>query len=161
MDEAGILDYLTRHGIAYERVEHPPVFTCEEAERLRPGMAGVSTKNLFLRDEKETRFFLLMTACEKRADLRELGRRLNAKKLHLGSEERLGELLGLTRGAVTVLGLANDTGRRVEVLVDEEVWPAEAFLCHPMVNTATLVQDKNGLERFFALTGHEIRLVEV
>jgi len=161
MDEEGLTRFLDEQGIAYSRVDHPPVFTCAEAERLRPDMTGVSTKNLFLRDEKGERFFLLMTACEKRANLGELGKRIGAKKLHLGPEDRLEELLGVTRGAVTALGLANDTGHKVELLVDEEIWGADAFLCHPLVNTATLVLSKADLERFFALTGHTPQLVTI
>jgi Ala-tRNA(Pro) deacylase len=155
--ETQLLQFLEVHQIPYQRLEHPPVYTCEEAERLRPKSQGVSTKNLFLRDKRGV-YYLVMTDCEKRVDLKKLEKQLGAPKLHFGSEEKLRELLGLTRGAVTVLGLVNDVEHHVHLLVDADIWNDETFLCHPLVNTATLVLIKADLERFFALTGHVPRV---
>ena len=154
-----LLEFLDAQHIPYRRVEHPPVYTCEEAGRLRPKLLAVSTKNLFLRDKLGT-LYLVMTACEKRLDLKRLGQRLDASKLHFGSEEKLQESLGLTRGSVTVLGLINDTEHRVQLWVDAEIWQQASFLCHPLVNTATLLLSKSALERFFEITGHSIKLFE-
>jgi Ala-tRNA(Pro) deacylase len=151
--ETDLLHFLDAQGIGYQRVEHPPVYTCEQAELFRPVLPGVSTKNLFLRDEKR-RYFLAMTACEKRLDLKQLGRQAGAPKLNLASAEKLMELLGVTPGAVTVLGLVNDVEHTVTLWVDEEIWQGEFFWCHPLVNTATLVLVRRDLVRFFALTGH-------
>ena len=158
--ETQFLQFLDDNRIPYHRVEHPPVYTCEEAARLRPHLEGVSTKNLFLRDKRGC-FCLVMTDCDKRVDLKELARQLGAPKLHFGSEEKLRELLGLARGAVTVLGLVNDHEQRVRLLIDSEIWDGETFLCHPLVNTATLVLAKADLERFFELTGHKAWLVGI
>jgi Ala-tRNA(Pro) deacylase len=69
-------------------------------------------------------------------------------------------LLGVTRGAVTMMGLANDVEHAVELWIDAEIWQGEYFLSHPLVNTATLILFKAELERFFALTGHELNLFE-
>ena len=63
-------------------------------------------------------------------------------------------LLGVTRGSVTMMGLVNDAEHLVELWVDAEIWQSENFLCHPLVNTATLVLSRSELERFFDLTGH-------
>ncbi len=153
MQESDLLDFLRDQAIAFDYVPHPPVYTCDQAEALRPDLPGVSTKNLFLRDEKK-RFYLVMTACEKRLDLKGLGRALGAPKLQFGDEQRLLDLLGVTPGAVTVLGLVHDTAQQVQLVIDEEVWASEVFMCHPLVNTATLVMQRAGLERFFELSGH-------
>jgi Ala-tRNA(Pro) deacylase len=158
--EKELLEYLHQQGIPYQRIEHPPVFTCDEAERYRPQLSGVSTKNLYLQD-KHGSSFLLMTDCEKRTNLKALGPQIGVTKLHLGPEEKLEELLGVSRGAVTVLGLINDIHNQVQLLVDEEIWDGEYFLCHPLVNTATLVLAKNDLIRYFLTTGHDINLVVV
>ena len=69
-------------------------------------------------------------------------------------------LLGVTRGAVTMMGLANDVERVVELWIDPEIWQNEYFLSHPLVNTATLILAKPELERFFTLTGHTLHLFE-
>jgi Ala-tRNA(Pro) deacylase len=158
--EAQLLEFLDAHQIPYQRVEHPPVYTCEEAERLRPPLPAVSTKNLFLRDRQGT-FYLLMTACEKRLDLKRVGNLIGASKLHFGSEEMLSQLLNLTRGSVTVLSLINDTGHRVQLWIDAEIWRQNSFLCHPLVNTATLLLSKSSLERFFELSGHGVNLIDM
>ena len=156
--EKELLEFLQKHGILYQRIEHPPVFTCDEAERYRPGFSSVSTKNLFLED-KHNNPFLLMTDCEKRTDLKAFGAQIGATKLHLGSEARLWELLGVNRGAVTILGLINDIQKQVQVLIDKDIWQKEYFLCHPLVNTATLVLARKDLEDYITTSGHHINLV--
>jgi Ala-tRNA(Pro) deacylase len=79
---------------------------------------------------------------------------LSVPYLRFASEENLQRLLGVTRGAVTMMGLANDTQHQVELWIDAEIWQGEYFLSHPLVNTATLVLAKAELEHFFVLTGH-------
>jgi Ala-tRNA(Pro) deacylase len=158
MDETGLYQFLEKHEISYQRVEHPAVFTCAEAEIHRPTLAAVSTKNLFLCDKKARRFFLLTTACEKNMDFSTLAQQLDVPKLRFGSETNLERLLGVTRGSVTLLGLANDTGHQVELWIDAEIWKQETFLCHPLVNTATLILSKASLIRFFDITAHGVHL---
>lgn len=155
LSEQDILHFLDRHAIAYEYLSHPAVYTCEEAALHRPSVAdAASTKNLFLRDEKK-RFYLVMTDCAKRLDLKALGRKIDAPKPQFGSAERLFDVLGITPGAVTVLALINDPEHAVTLVTDTDVWDHSHFLCHPLVNTATLVIAKADLQRFFMLTGHE------
>jgi Ala-tRNA(Pro) deacylase len=158
--EIELLQFLNENKFLYQRVEHPPVYTCAEAEQLRPDFDAISTKNLFLCDKKGRNFYLAVTTCEKSMDFTQLAEQLGISKLRLGSEENLERLLGVSRGAVTVLGLVNDVEQRVELWIDTEVWRGENFLCHPLVNTATLVLSKTALERFFETTGHEIHLFE-
>ena len=158
--EQEFLRFLDANGFVYRRVEHPAVFTCAEAETHRTDLEAVSTKNLFLCDKKARRFFLAVTSCEKTVNLDALSVQLGVAYLRFGSEENLLRLLGVTRGAVTMMGLANDTERVVELWIDAQVWKGETFLSHPLVNTATLVIAKPELERFFALTGHTPRIFE-
>ena len=156
--EQEFLTFLKVNDFVYKRIEHPAVFTCAESELHRPDLPAVSTKNLFLCDKKGRRFFLAVTACEKTVNLDELAKQLDALHLRFASEENLQRLLGVTRGSVTMMGLANDSGHVVELWVDAEIWQGEYFLSHPLVNTATLILSKLELERFFALTGHTLHL---
>ncbi|HXD09692.1 MAG TPA: prolyl-tRNA synthetase associated domain-containing protein [Anaerolineales bacterium] len=158
MSEKDFLEYLNANGFVYERVEHPTVFTCAAAELHRPAQPAISTKNLFLCDKKARRFFLAVTACEKTVKLDSLATQLGVANVRFASEESLMRLLGVTRGAVTMMGLANDIEHVVELWIDAEIWQSEYFLSHPLVNTATLILSKSELERFFALTGHAPRL---
>jgi Ala-tRNA(Pro) deacylase len=152
--EQEFLKFLDTNHFAVERFEHPAVFTCEEADLHRPDRPAVSTKNLFLCDKKGRRFFLVVTACEKTVKLDGLASQLGVAHLRFGSEENLMRLLGVTRGSVTMMGLANDTEHQVELWLDTDTWRGENFLSHPLVNTATLIISKAELKRFFELTGH-------
>jgi Ala-tRNA(Pro) deacylase len=152
--EKEFLAFLDANHFVYQRIEHPAVFTCAEAEQHRPQMSAVSTKNLFLCDKKARRFFLTVTACEKTVKLDALATQLGVTYLRFASEENLSRLLGVSRGSVTMMGLANDMEHLVDLWIDAEIWQDDYFLSHPLVNTATLILPKKELERFFALTGH-------
>jgi len=154
--EQEFLAFMDANHFVYQRIEHPAVFTCAEAELHRPGGSVVSTKNLFLCDKKGRRFFLAVTACEKTVKLDELSSQLGVAHLRFASEENLQRLLGVTRGAVTMMGLANDSGHEVQLWIDDEIRDGDFFLSHPLVNTATLILSKSELERFFELTGHSL-----
>lgn len=154
--EQEFLQFMDAHGFVYQRIEHPAVFTCAEADLHRPDVPAVSTKNLFLCDKKARRYFLAVTACEKTVKLDELALQLGVPHLRFGSEENLARLLGVARGSVTMMGLVNDTEHQVKLWIDAEIWQGETFLSHPLVNTATLILAKSELERFFALTAHTL-----
>lgn len=156
-----IFDFLESNSIAFQRVDHPAVFTCEEADRLVPVLPGAKTKNLFLCDGKGRRHFLLSVRPEKAVDLKLLGEQLSAAGLRLASAERLDKHLKLNPGSVTLLGLINDRQHAVELVIDQELWQEESFLCHPLVNTSTLVIEKAELDRIFKLTGHLPRIIDV
>ena len=158
-DADGICRLLDTLGVAYERHEHAAVFTCEEAERAVPATGAVHTKNLFLRDKRGRRHLLVVTTCARAVNLKRLAERVGADNLSFASPDRLARYLGVTPGAVTVLGLAHDRERVVEVLVDDEVWRAERLHAHPLVNTETLVLRHEGLVRFLEHTGHVPRVV--
>jgi len=152
--ENAFLEFMDSKSFVYERLEHPAVFTCVEADAYHAGVEAVSTKNLFLCDKKARRFFLAVTACKKTVRLDELSTELGTPHLRFASEQNLQRFLGVAGGSVTMMGLVNDTGHVVELWIDKEIWQGEKFLCHPLVNTATLVLSKAELERFLSQTGH-------
>jgi Ala-tRNA(Pro) deacylase len=154
ISEQEILHFMDVNNFVYQRIEHSAVFTCAEADLYHTDITAVSTKNLFLCDKKGRRFFLVVTSCEKSVKLDSLSLQLISPHLRFASEENLMRLLGGTRGSVTMMGLVNDMEHQVELWVDAQIWPAKNFLCHPLVNTATLIFSKAELERFFTLTGH-------
>jgi Ala-tRNA(Pro) deacylase len=156
-----VYQFLADHDIEYERYDHPPVFTCEEAERLVPDMPAAKTKNLFLRDRNGRRHFLVVVGYEKSVDLKGLTSLLGVRKLGFASPERLKRYLGVDPGSVSILGLVNDVDQVVEVIVDESLWGAEAFRCHPLVNTSTLAISRDDVQRFLEITGHRVRILDV
>lgn len=156
-----ISSFLTTHGIPFQRFDHPAVFTCEESEEKCPPMPGAHTKNLFLRNKKGDRHFLVSVGHEKQVGLKALGDALGGQKLSFASPERLKKYLGVEPGSVTLLGVIHDADHEVEVIIDEEIWKAETLLCHPLVNTATLAIPREGMEKFFAATGHVPKIINV
>ena len=107
-------------------------------ERLGIALRGEVVKNLFLRDDKGRRHFLVLLPHDKAADLAALRTLLSSSKLSFASPERLMKHLGLTPGSVTVLGLLHEGAAPVEVLVDEELMTRPLLGVHPCDNTATL-----------------------
>lgn len=160
--DASLCRLLEGRGIAFVRADHPAVHTCEETDRLVPRtVGGVQTKNLFLRDDKGRRHWLLVTSCAKAVDLKALAPLIGADHLSLGSAERLQRFLGVTPGSVTLLALVNDPAHDVALVVDREVWEAGAWRCHPLVNTATLELSRSAVEAFLRLTGHAVRCIDL
>jgi Ala-tRNA(Pro) deacylase len=152
--DRAICETLRAWGIGFSRFDHPPVFTCAEADVHVPSAAdALQTKNLFLRDKKGARHWLVITSCEKRVDIRALGEQLGAGRLSFGSPERLMKYLGVTPGAVTLLALAHPSAREVELVIDEAA-RGLPWRCHPMVNTATLVLEPADCAAFLFRTGH-------
>lgn len=144
---------LEQLGIAQRTVEHPPVFTVEEAKALRGDLAGHHVKNLFLRNKKEEMW--LVVALEDRAiDLKRLGEALGAGRLSFGSAERLRRHLGVEPGSVTPLALINDADGMVRLALDRGLADGSPVNVHPLVNTMTTAMAAPDLLRFFAATGH-------
>tara|TARA_B100000530_G_C15869577_1_gene452815 strand:+ start:415 stop:909 length:495 start_codon:yes stop_codon:yes gene_type:complete len=156
-----IYEFLDTIEVSYERFDHPAVYTVSEAKKLSPKMDGASTKNLFLRDKKGIRHFLVIVPQDKQVDLKELSSILEASRLSFASPDRMKRYLGIEPGSVSILALVNDPKKTVEVFVDNELWNSETILCHPLVNTSTLAIPRDGIMQFLENTGHTLRLVEV
>ena len=163
LDPQQLFARLDQLGIAHRTVEHPPVFTVEEAKALRGNISGHHIKNLFLRNKREEMW--LVVALEDRAiDLKRLGDVLGAGRLSFGSAERLKRTLGVEPGSVTPLALINDPAHAVRLVLDRGVVNSGAggtpVNAHPLVNTMTTALSPADLLRFFAATGHEPRWLD-
>jgi len=156
-----IYEFLDNGNIEYQRHDHPPVFTVEDVHRLTPDLPGAKTKNLFLRDKKGNRHFLVVVPADKRVNLKVLPSVLETSKISFGSPERLMENLGVTPGSVSLFAIVNDQKTRVEVIIDESLWASEAFQFHPLVNTSTLVISRDSVKRFLDATGHEVKILDI
>jgi len=154
-------DFLIKHAIKLERHEHAAVMTVAESELLVPALPGAKTKNLFLRDKKGLKHFLVTIPAALSVNLNQLGDVLGAGRLGFASADRLLSHLGVTPGSVSMLGLVNDTEHHVQFVIDQALWDALAVQAHPLVNTATMVVPHADLVRFLAATGHEPQIISV
>lgn len=155
--EQKVLDVLTNLDIPFRRYEHPPVYTVEQAKRYWDDIPGIHCKNLFLRNKKATRHYLLIMEQSKKAELKALAQRLGEERLSFASDERLMRYLGLEAGAVSPFGLINDKQREVLVLIDEDVLGADMIYFHPNVNTATIGLSYTDFEKFLTYCGQKVK----
>jgi len=159
--ERKVEDALTALGIAWVRHEHPPVFTVEDTKLHWRDLRATHCKNLFLRNNKGNRHYLVITEASKAVDLKTLNRTLGEDRLSFASPERLQRCLGLEPGSVSPFGLLNNTAKDVRVIVDAELRAAERLGFHPNINTATLEISRPDLERFLAAMGNEVRWLAI
>ncbi len=123
--------------IQCEKVAHPPLETCLDADTLLVDRPGTRLKNLFLRDNYGRRHFLLLTQHDKQVDLKALSKTMQLSRLGFASNERLAKYLGVKPGCVSLLALLNDDDNAVELWIDEAIWQGDLFHCHPFDNTKT------------------------
>ncbi|MCX6551827.1 MAG: prolyl-tRNA synthetase associated domain-containing protein [Acidobacteria bacterium] len=157
--ESAVYAVLDRLGITFERFEHAPVFTVEQAQAAWAGIDATHCKNLFLRNKKGDRHYLVVAEQSRSIDIASLAARVGDARLSFASAERLATHLGLTAGSVSPFGLINDREKRVRVLLGEELRRAARLGFHPNVNTATVVVTVADFERFLAFCGNSVTLV--
>lgn len=136
--EIRVYDMLDRLGVEYEYVDHPAAMTMEDCLAVDRILDAVICKNLFLCNTQKTRFYLLMMPGDKKFRTKELSKQIGSARLSFAPEEFMEELLDITPGSVSVMGLMNDHDNRVQLLMDEDVVKGEYFGCHPCINTSSL-----------------------
>ncbi len=101
---ADLTAYLEKLGIETATVEHPPLFTVEQSQKLRGEIAGGHTKNLFLKDKKDA-VFLVVAGEDAEVDM---------KSLHRTDRQRppFVRPAGVARGAVRCPSWLRDAVRR-------------------------------------------------
>ena len=138
--------------IKYEEAEHEAVYTAKEALYIKEQIKGVGAKNLFLKSKD--RYYLVLIKDEEKADLKKLEGILNCGHLSFASELELKEILNLTRGAVSPLGLINDKENKASLVISDAL-VGEVLLMHPFVNTKTWAVKYDDLIKFVHYCNHE------
>jgi Ala-tRNA(Pro) deacylase len=156
-----VFDALLELEIAYDTYEHPAVFTSEDADKHWSGIPATPVKNLFLRNKKGNREYLVILGIEKRADLRQLVKIIGDDRFSFGSRERLMQTMGLTPGSVSPFGLIHPASRNVLVIIDADLRNAERLIFHPNINTASVTISFADLEKFLTSRGNVVRFIRV
>src|SRR5882724_7334092 len=159
--EAPVVARLGELRIAFERFEHPPVATVEEAEQHWAGIDATHCKNLFLRNQKGDRHYLLILLHSKKADLRAVADQIGDGKLSFASPERLMTHLGLTPGSVSPFGLVNDRQHEVRVVLDRDFLTVERLAFHPNINTLTFTIAADDFKKFLDACGNPVQHVNI
>ena len=161
MEEA--IKRLEELNIEYELIKHEAVHTIEDMNNLEEGIfkGAEICKNLFLRDQKGKRHFLVMLCSEKQADLQSIQEQAYTTRLSFASPERLKKYLGLEAGYVSVMGLINDENKDVEILIDEDLKKKDVLVIHPNTNEASLLIKYDDVIKFIKEQGNEMRFIKI
>lgn len=150
-----IREHLKNNKIKFKEFKHPAVFTCEQAEKYNQEIKGPHCKNLFLKNKKSNKFYLVITLANKKLEIKRLSE-LNEEKLTFANEKDLKELLNLTPGSVSPFGLINDKANKVIILIDKEVLEADYVSFHPNINTETLELTKENFHKYINLLNNKL-----
>lgn len=138
--EIRVYDFLDKLGIQYQRIDHEAAMTMEACEEIGHALGDNTTicKNLFLCNRQETDFYLLLMPGDKPFKTKDLSAQIHSARLSFAKPEYMEKYLDITPGSVSVLGLMNDSEKKVQLLIDEDVMKEPYFGCHPCINTSSL-----------------------
>ena len=159
MRSYALLDSL---GLEYRRVDHEHADTIEACEQVEGLLECKICKNLFLTNRQQTDFYLLIMPGEKPFKTKLLSKQIGSARLSFASAEHMEKYLDITPGSVSILGLMNDKGGAVRLLVDRDLLKEEYFGCHPCINTSSLrLKTADVLEKLLPAMGHEPTFVDL
>ncbi len=148
-------DLLDSLNILYQRVDHEPAMTMEVCAEIDKVLDAPTCKNLFLCNRQKTDFYLLMIPGDKPFKTKDLSAQIGSSRLSFAAAEDMERYLDITPGAVSVMGLMNDTEGKVRLLIDEDVLKETLVGCHPCVNTSSIrLATKDLIEIFLPAVKH-------
>ena len=155
-------DLLDSLSISYQRTDHERADNMEACNEIDEVLDVIMCKNLFLCNRQKTKFYLLMMPGDKKFKTKELSSQIGSARLSFADADAMLTYLDIEPGAVSVMGLMNDKGHEVQLLIDEDVLRDEYIGCHPCVCTSSLkMKTADVIERFFPATGHEYKTVHL
>ena len=154
-----VYDTLNKLQIQYKKYEHPAVFTMEDVNKLDLNLP--ECKNLFVRNTKGNKHYLVILEGSKKADLKKLATQIGSTKLSFASKERLFKYLMLLPGSVSPFGLINDKDKQVEVIVDKDLVNSDELGFHPNTNEATVTLSFSDFEKYLKSCGNKFSYIKI
>ena len=162
MNKNEIYDYLKNKNIWYEVTDHKPVYNMDELSEIDLPYPGSDAKNLFVRDDKKNNYYLITVKGNKRVNLKEFSKTNNTRHLSLASDNDLMSIMGLIPGAVTPLGILNDSEHKVQFFIDKEFMNSPEIIgVHPNDNTATVWLKTADLIDIIKEHGNTIHIINI
>lgn len=161
-EELAVYELLEKLEIPYTRVDHAPAMTMEDCEAVDRKLGVVMCKNLFLCNAQKTKFYMLLMPADKKFKTKDLSKQIQSARLSFADAEHMEEYLHIHPGAVSVMGLMNDSENHVQLLFDKEIFDEEWLGCHPCVNTSSIcLKMADVLEKFLPAVHHDWREVDL
>lgn len=156
-----VFDFLAANHIEYEVYDHPEAPTIEIAREYWRNDGSKHCKNLFFRNHKGNRHYLVVFDSEQSMAIHDLEHRLHQGKLSFASEQRMERYLGLRPGSVSPFGLINDEEHHVHLFLDANLRNEESLSFHPNDNTATVVISQEMFQRYLSAVGNTYEYIEL
>ena len=147
--------------IQFEYYEHPALATIEDAKVYWKNFNSGRCKNIFFRNHKGDRHYLVILEHMRQLNIKDLEKRLKQGKLTFASDQRLKKHLGVEPGSVSPFGLINDIENHVHLFIDEKLNEYDSLVFHPNVNTASLIVSKSDFLRFIKHTGNSFEFIKL
>ena len=160
MNKQEVYEFLQAKGVTYEVTEHKAVYNMDELAEVELPYPEADAKNLFVRDDKKSSYYIITVRGSKRVDLQEFRKAYGTRRLSFASAEDLVRLLGLLPGSVTPLGLLNNTEKNVKLFLDSDFADDDLIGVHPNENTATVWLKAGDLVRLIREHGNEVELIK-
>ena len=162
LKEMAVYDLLEKLEIPYMRLDHEVTASVEDCHNVDRILGIHICKNLFLCNTQKTDFYLLMMPGDKKFKTKELTAQIHSARLSFAGSEYMEDFLNISPGSVSVMGLMNDSGKRVRLLIDKDVLQDEYVGCHPCVNTSSLkIKTEDILNKFLPYVEHDYTVVEL
>jgi Ala-tRNA(Pro) deacylase len=159
--QAELYELFEKLKIQYTYYEHPPAPTIEIAAQYWKDIEAMHCKNLFFRNHKGNKHYLVVFDHRKNLDIHSLEKVLKQGKLTFASEQRMMKFLGLTPGSVSPFGLINDKQHEVRLFIDESLKTSEKISFHPNINTASIVVAFSDFLKFIEFCGNKIDYIPI
>ncbi|MBI5542080.1 MAG: prolyl-tRNA synthetase associated domain-containing protein [Bacteroidia bacterium] len=156
-----LYEKLNELGIQFIYHEHPPAPTIEIAMQYWKDLDSSHCKNLFFRNHKGNKHYLVILEHKQNLDIHSLEKILKQGKISFASPERMLKYLGLTPGSVSPFGLINDKGHEVHVFIDENLKQSKTISFHPNINTASLVIKLDDLILLLKYFGNKFEFIDL
>lgn len=162
MNKEQIYDYLRKENIWHEITEHEAVYNMAELANIEVPYPEYDAKNLFVRDDKKRNYYLITVKGDKRVDLKGFRNNNGTRPLSFASADDLMNIMSLIPGAVTPLGLLNDSECKVTLFLDDDFMNGSELIgVHPNDNTATVWLKVNDLIKIIQKHGNSVNVVQL
>ncbi|MEX2370000.1 MAG: prolyl-tRNA synthetase associated domain-containing protein [Bacteroidales bacterium] len=156
-----VLQVLDDLAVTYDIYEHKPLPTIEIAMEVWKDIDSTHCKNLFFRNHKGNRHYLVILESNHKLDIRDLEQRLKQGKISFASPRRMEKYLGVSAGSVSPFGLINDTDNHVHLFLDKNLMNSEKISFHPNINTASVVIRFEDLKKYLDWVGNSYEFLEL
>ena len=156
-----LYELFEKMSVSFEYLEHPPVATIEDAKIYWKDIDSGKCKNIFFRNHKGNRHYLIILEHLRQLNIRDLEKRLKQGKLSFASDLRLNKYLGVEPGSVSPFGLINDKDRHVHIFIDQKLNDYDRLLFHPNINTASIIITKTDFLKFLNYTGNTFEFIKL